>query len=173
MTNVMARRFLPATDTWRSAIENNSQMRYGFITEPNAGNEVYVRNEVRRDGITNELCVFSKPREMGSLVTSALALEEAKELFGICGTRKLKLTRHHIQADELNVLVEEFGDNLSPLTIVQVEMLTRNNTETFPAWIGEEITGQADYNYANLASYGLPGHFYAWSRTRHGLKVAS
>ena len=111
--------------------------------------------------------------KMGSLVTSALALEEAKELFGICGTRKLKLTRHHIQADELNVLVEEFGDNLSPLTIIQVEMLTRNNTETFPAWIGEEITGQADYNYANLASYGLPGHFYAWSRTRHGLKVAS
>lgn len=85
--------------------------------------------------------------------------------------RRVHKTRHRIPlgaaadtdaaapvADRLVAELDEYGDDLAGLWLVEVEFPTLDAAEAFtpPAWFGREVTGDAAWSNAALARHGRP-----------------
>lgn len=85
-----------------------------------------------------------------------IPIEDAKQLYNDC-LNKIEKTRYYIQIENnLTFEVDFFRNNLSGLSVAEIELPNSNVNFSKPEWLGEEIT--SDYRYLNsvLSVNGLP-----------------
>ena len=82
--------------------------------------------------------------------------EAAAMLDTLCTGRRIAKTRHDVPHGDLLWEVDVFEGALAGLVIAEVELPSTDHSVSLPAWVGREITGEARYANAVLASADAP-----------------
>lgn len=79
-----------------------------------------------------------------------IELEEAKELLKLCEPGKIEKYRYLISAGAHTYEVDEFLEDNAGLVLAEIELENEDDNFEKPDWLGEEVTGNADYYNSNL-----------------------
>ena len=74
-----------------------------------------------------------------------IPVAEAEELLAICEPGVIDKTRHLVDVDGKTFEVDEFHGANDGLTVAEIELASETEAFERPAWLGEEVTGQAKY----------------------------
>ncbi len=77
-------------------------------------------------------------------------------LDALCAGRRIAKTRHDVPHDGLLWEVDVFEGPLAGLVIAEVELPCPDHSVGLPSWVGREITDDARYANAVLASAEAP-----------------
>jgi CYTH domain-containing protein len=83
---------------------------------------------------------------------------DASALWELTAGRRLEKIRRRMRVDDVEAEVDEYGDALAGLVVVEVEFDDEQAASAFtpPSWFGREVTGEAPYANRSLACDGLP-----------------
>ena len=79
-----------------------------------------------------------------------IPLAEAEELLKICETGVIDKTRYLVPAGKHTFEIDEFSGDNEGLTVAEVELSAENEAFEKPAFLGQEVTGDAKYYNAML-----------------------
>lgn len=149
------RKFLVASDAWRSLSTGVRMLRQGYIAIDD-GNTVRIRIEGDRAWLT------IKGKQSGlerAEFEYALAAVDADSLLLLCGGRLVEKTRHLVPHAGLVFEVDEFHGANEGLVLAELELPDAGITVSLPAWIEREVS--ADTRYSNASLSVAP--FRSWS----------
>lgn len=117
-----------------------------------------VEVRVRDQGGTHVLGVKGGRGMQRTEVEVEIGPGEFDELWDLAPGRRIDKTRHRIAVDDHTAEVDVYEGPLRGLVMVEVEFADRSEAETFvaPPWFGEEVTGDARWSNATLATSGPP-----------------
>lgn len=158
------RKFLPASDAWRSVVMRSTRIVQGYLigAEALASGQVKAAVRVRIAGdeawLTVKAAVAGVERaefEYPLPVADATAMLQT-----LCGD-VVEKTRHIVPLDGFEFEIDEFlGDNRG---LVVIELELDEAAQAFPraAWLGREVTDDVHYYNVNLARHP----YVRWSDT--------
>jgi adenylate cyclase len=82
---------------------------------------------------------------------TGITKEEAEKLLQICEAGVIDKTRNIINVNQHVYEVDEFYGENEGLVLAEIELSSENETFEKPAWLGEEVTGDAKYYNAMLS----------------------
>lgn len=146
------RRFLVGGQGWRPAATRSRRLVQGYLA--------------REDGVAVRLRLADGQAHLtikgpGGLVRPEFeydipAEEAAAMLDALCAGRRITKTRHDVPHGGLLWEVDVFEGPLAGLVIAEVELPAADHPLDLPDWAGQEITGDARYANAALASAEAP-----------------
>jgi CYTH domain-containing protein len=134
---------------WREQIEHSAAIRQGYL---NSNPERTVRVRVQ-DG-RGVLTIKGPSDESGEEcpeMNKQLTLEEANFMFALCEPGGIDKTRHFIRHAGHLFEVDEFWGENEGLVVAEISFKTKGEDFTRPEWLGEEVTGRAEYYNSSLA----------------------
>lgn len=154
------RKFLVATDGWRSAANDRAghgvRFRQGYIP----GNNETATVRVRLEGERGVLTIKARGEGLARLEYEyTIPTEDAVELLDkVCTQPQIDKIRYRVTVGEHVWEVDEFlGDNAG-LVVAEVELDAESEQFTLPDWVGAEVTDDPRYLNVNLARHP----FKAW-----------
>ena len=82
----------------------------------------------------------------------AIPPKDAEELLAnACAGQCIEKTRHRIEWDGLDWVIDEFNGPLEGLVLAEIELYATDQDIELPAWAGREVTGVAGYSNEQLA----------------------
>lgn len=128
--------------------------RQGYVA---LDGEVEVRIRIKAGAATLTVKAGSGLRR--SEVEVPVGVEDAEELWGHAGGRRIEKDRHAVPLDGGAVAeLDVYHGALEGLHTVEVEFADEQAAGAFapPAWFGEELTGRKGWSNAALAVHGRP-----------------
>jgi CYTH domain-containing protein len=131
----------------------STRIRQGYLA---ITDEVEVR--VRARGDDRLLTVKGGSGKVRNETTVALSAEQFDELWELTRNRRIVKRRTVIPKGEVEIEIDVFEGDLDGLLIAEVEFESADASTAFdpPAWFGREITDDATYRNAALASGEVP-----------------
>lgn len=80
-----------------------------------------------------------------------ISVTDAKEIMSICLPGRILKTRYLIPSGNHTFEVDVFHGRNEGLVIAEIELTSEHESFDKPGWLGEEVTGQAQYYNSNLA----------------------
>jgi len=146
------RRFLVRGDDWRHAVMGERRLRQGYLAREDG---VAVR--LRVAGGAARLTIKGRGGMTRPEYEYDLPLAEAEEMLTtLCTGRSIAKTRHLVPHEGLTWEVDVFEGPLAGLVIAEIELPSPDHPVGLPPWAGQEITGDARYSNAVLASAKAP-----------------
>ncbi len=146
------RRYLVASDDWRSQCDRSAAITQGYFS-PAAGYCLRVRI---MDDTKAFLTIKGNAKNLGSRpeFQYPIPLEHAKEMLEtFCGNRVLRKKRHYLTMPDGHVWeIDEFLGRHEGLVIAEVELKAADEPFQKPKWLGEDITRQPQYSNQSLAN---------------------
>ena len=140
------RKFLVASDEWRSLAERSEHIRDGLIA---ASEDRKVR--VRIIGARATLTVKTRRVEGARHEFEYdITLPHAKTLLRHCGGNALSKLRHYVPHGSLMWEIDEYEGMLKGVVVAEVELSSIDQPITLPSWIGREVTSDAQYRKGNM-----------------------
>jgi adenylate cyclase len=146
------RRFLVVGDGWRPAVTRSRRLVQGYLA--------------REDGVAVRVRLADGSARLtvkgpGGLVRPEfeydIPAEEAEAMLeAFCAGRRIAKTRHDVPHGGLLWEVDVFDGPLAGLVIAEVELPAADHRPALPDWAGQEVTGDARYANAALASAAAP-----------------
>lgn len=145
------RKFLVKSEAFKKEAFKSTSISQGFLNS----------NKLRtvRIRITDEKGFLTVKGESSASGLSRLEWEteipkeEAKTLLELCEPGQIEKKRFFINVGQHVFEVDEFyGDNLG-LTIAEIELSFEDEVFEKPDWLGEEVTGKANYYNAMLSKH--------------------
>lgn len=153
MAKEIERKFLVKGPEWRSLVEDRIRIRQ-FYLAANTGRSVRLRI-ANGEMATLTLKFGSRGRERDEFEYQ-VPLAEAEEMAGFAIGRVIEKTRHHVSHRGRLYEIDVFGGELSGLVIAELETPEDVPASELPAWLGQEVTGDARYYNASLALSDVP-----------------
>ena len=147
------RRYLVASDEWRSQCERSAAITQGYFS-PAADYCLRVRI---MDDTKAFLTIKGNAKNLGSRpeFQYPIPLEHAKEMLEtFCGNRVLRKKRHYLTMTDGHVW--EIDGRHEGLVIAEVELTAADEPFQKPNWLGEDITRQPQYSNQSLAIMCAP-----------------
>lgn len=146
------RKFLVVGDGWRSAVTGHTDIRQAYLSVSDV-NTVRVRTH----GSTAFLTVKSANSGMTRQEFEfPIPIADAAALFSLRSGRLIEKRRHVVPAGSLQWEIDVFGGELDGLVIAEIELPSEQTNFTRPQWLGDEVTGNARYGNAYLATGDMP-----------------
>ena len=82
-----------------------------------------------------------------------ITVADAEELLKICEPGVIDKTRYEIKAGNYTFEVDEFHQENEGLVVAEVELKSESDQFEKPAWLGDEVTGDARYFNSMLMKY--------------------
>ncbi len=79
-----------------------------------------------------------------------IPVTDALDIIPLSMPGKIVKTRYYIPSGKHVFEVDEFHDKNQGLIIAEIELSDENEDFEKPAWLGEEVTGKAEYYNSNL-----------------------
>ncbi|MEI6047882.1 MAG: CYTH domain-containing protein [Bacteroidota bacterium] len=79
-----------------------------------------------------------------------VTLQDAKEIMSVCLPGKILKTRYLIPSGKHTFEVDVFHDKNEGLIIAEIELSAEDEPFEKPVWLGQEVTGMAEYYNSNL-----------------------
>jgi adenylate cyclase len=133
-------------------LEQGSTIRQGYLTTEPV--EVRIRSQ---DGETHTLTVKSLGGLSRTEVELSLTPAQFDELWPLVRA-VIEKTRHLLNVDGRTLEVDVYDGKLAGLVVAEVEFPSQQEAESFvpPAWVGREVTTDARFRNAALASADRP-----------------
>lgn len=148
MATEIERKFLVTSDGWKPDVVRHRDIRQAYlaVTEQNT-----VR--VRIDGSAAFLTVKSGGAGLSRQEFEyPIPLADAEHLLAVRTGRVIEKRRHIVPAGALNWEIDVFGGDLAGLVIAEIELPSETTEIAKPDWLGAEVTGDARYGNAQLAT---------------------
>lgn len=142
------RKFLVTGDTWRAASKSPQPVRQGYLCR---GPGAVVR--VRTLGARAFLTIKSPtPGLVRTEFEYEIPHDEAEFLLAhACGDAFIEKTRHRIEWDGLDWVIDEFHGALTGLAMAEIELYATDQDIAIPPWAGEEVTDDPTYRNESLS----------------------
>lgn len=88
-----------------------------------------------------------------------ITIAEAEALLPLCEKGSIHKTRYEVPVGDHVFEVDEFYDDNQGLLVAEVELSHENEVYKKPSWLGEEVTGDANYYNSKL----LTNPFCKWN----------
>ena len=149
MAQEIERKFLLASDKWRSGAEGR-QYRQGYLSTDKART---VR--VRIVGERGLLTIKGLTRGISRLEFEYdIPLEDATRLLDeLCHRPLIEKTRYVVTHGGLTWEIDEFHGDNAGLIVAEVELASEDQEIKLPEWVGAEVSGDARYYNSNLAQH--------------------
>ncbi len=147
------RKFLVTGENWRKASKSPQLVQQGYLAR---GPSAVVR--VRRLGRRAFLTIKSlTPGHVRAEFEHEIPCEEADYLLShFCGESLVEKTRHSIDWDSLDWVVDEFRGALAGLIMAEIELYTTDQDIELPPWVGPEVTDDPHYRNEALSLLRAP-----------------
>jgi adenylate cyclase len=146
MGTEIERKFLVASDAWRTAATRARRMRQGYLARAKVSIRVRIDAEEARLNI--------KSVELGTTRAEydyALPLVDAEELLDrYCGA-VVEKTRWYVMHGGREWEVDEFHGANAGLVVAELELEAADAAFARPAWLGREVTDEERYYNVALA----------------------
>jgi adenylate cyclase len=142
------RKYLVAEDGWRALVTRSETLRQGYLT---AGGGVTVR--IR---LVDDAHGFITIKSGGSALARAefeyeIPASDAKQMLGFSRGTQIEKTRHSLDLEGGDWVVDEFRGRHDGLVIAEVELDSPTASLSKPDWVGDEVTGDPQYYNSSLA----------------------
>lgn len=140
------RKFLLASERWRSLVDRSEHVRDGLLS---TSDEHKVR--VRIIGERSTLAVKSK-RVGGQREEFEYDIPrgDAERLLTFCGSNVIEKIRHYIVQADLTWEIDEYEGLLKGVVLAEVELESIDQSIPMPDWIGHEVTAEPPYSKINM-----------------------
>jgi adenylate cyclase len=140
------RKFLLASDRWRSLVQRQVLIEDGLV----AANEDR-KTRVRIIGDKATLAVKTK-RVAGAREEFEydIPMTDARRLMTYCGSNVTVKKRHYVQHAGLTWEIDEYDGLLKGVILAEVELSAVDQQVDLPEWIGPEVTAQPPYSKINM-----------------------
>ena len=154
MGREIERKFLLVRDEWRGLVTRTDTIRQGYLSS-NGGATVRIRTKNDRQG-------FITIKSGGAVLERAefeyeIPIEDARDLLLRCPGRLIEKRRHHLDLPGGEWVVDEFAGHHAGLVLLEVELPSAGTTPQLPDWLGEEVTGRAEYYNSTLSALSVGG----------------
>ena len=146
------RRFLVQTEEWRAKCVSSVRLRDGLIVASD-GRKVRVRIANDQATLTIKGARVGPGREEFEY---PIPIEDGERLLDHhCGGRVLVKTRHVVSEAGCLFEVDVYEGILEGVIIAEIELSDPDQPFPRPAWLGEEVTGKAEYRKINMLQQRL------------------
>jgi adenylate cyclase len=147
------RKFLLASDAWRSAVTDSMHIAQGYLVGVRALRDGTARASVRVRISGAQAWLNIKSVELG--VSRAefevpLPLADAQDMLGTLCDGVLEKTRHHVSIDGWLFEIDEFRGDNQGLIVAEIELPAADASFPRPAWLGVEVSQLPRYYKVNL-----------------------
>jgi adenylate cyclase len=150
------RKFLPANDAWRGAVERSQRIAQGYLVGAQALRDGTARASVRARLAGDQAWLNIKAATAGIARAEfdyPIPAADAEALLATLCDGVLEKIRHHVRVDGCLFEVDEFlGDN-SGLVVAEVELPAVDAAFPRPSWLGREVSALARYYNVNLIAH--------------------
>ena len=147
------RKFIVSNDRWRAAVESSRLIVQAYIAldkdtsvRVRISDDIDARLTVKMGAVDITRHEFEYPIP----IADAQALVEANR------DRSIDKRRHLIPMGGFVWEVDVFAGSLEGLVVAEVELGSENDDPPLPGWLGREVTGDAEWSNAALATTGRP-----------------
>ncbi len=151
MRTEIERKFLLRDDAWRQDIVSQEHIRDGLIVS-DGGSKVRVRLSDRAASITVKGPRLGLRRDEYEY---PIPPEDARRLIEGCGARVVEKTRYKVRHDGLVWDVDIYHAGLAGLSFAEVELESEDQPVSLPAWVGQEITGNARFGKRHILQLSI------------------
>ena len=148
MAQEIERRILVGSNAWQALVSRSEPLVQGYLSQGREGFTVRVRLGSSQAWLT--LKAPTADPIVRHEFEYPLPLGEAQSLLALTPWR-LEKTRHHLELDGGDWVVDVFEGANAPLLIAEVELAQADAPLAIPSWCGEEITGRGEFSNAALA----------------------
>jgi len=140
------RKFLLASESWRSLVERSEHIRDGLLALNDERN-VRVRIIGERSTLTVKTRRIRGQREEFEY---DIPHDDAERLLALCGSDVIHKVRHYIVQADLTWEVDEYEGLLKGISLAEVELDSVDQHIDIPDWIGHEVTAEPLYRKSNM-----------------------
>ena len=141
------RKFLVNGEGWREAAQSRTHFSQGYLCRDPArtvrvrvaGDQAFLTIKGATQGATRAEFEY------------ALPLADAQQLLALCDGPVVEKVRHLCPHEGMTWEVDEFLGANAGLVVAELELESEDQAFAHPAWLGDEVTGDARYVNANLA----------------------
>jgi adenylate cyclase len=152
MATEIERKFLVAGDNWRFAVTSHADIRQAYLAVTDA-NTVRVRMHGGLAYLTVKSAGSAMSRQEFEFQIPAA---EAEALLALRRGRIIEKRRHIVPIGTLQWEIDVFAGEFEGLVIAEIELPSEQTNFARPDWLGKEVTGDARYGNAYLATGGMP-----------------
>lgn len=153
MATEIERKFLVASDGWRSFVTRQLDIRQAYLSVSET-NTVRVRLRDREAFLTIKSAGAGPTRQEFEL---SIPFADATAMLALRTGRIIEKRRHIVPAGLLRWEIDVFAGDLAGLIIAEIELPDETAGFERPGWLGAEVTGDPRYGNSWLATGGLPG----------------
>jgi adenylate cyclase len=150
------RKFLLASDNWRTAIERSEPIAQGYLVGAQALRDGSARASVRARLAGEQAWLNIKAVTLGierAEFEYPIPASDARALLATLCDGVLEKTRHHVHVDGMLFEIDEFlGDNHG-LIVAEVELPAVDASFPRPTWLGREVSALPRYYNVNLITH--------------------
>ena len=140
------RKFLLASEGWRSLVEHSEHIRDGLLSSDDRR-----KIRVRIIGERSTLTVKSKRiRGEREEYEYDIPRDDAERLLIHCGSDVIHKVRHYIDHAGLTWEVDEYEGLLKGIVLAEVELDSPDQPIVMPDWVGQEVTSEPPYRKINM-----------------------
>ena len=147
MATEIERKFLVHDSGFLELAEYSRDIKQGYLTgltENGASFRVRIANEQAFLTVKGKNCGISRAE-----FEYQIPLEDAEEMFAVCGSRIVEKTRYYLHYAGNLWEVDVFKGRHSGLVVAEIELPDENAVFEKPPFAAEEVTG--DFKYSNLS----------------------
>jgi adenylate cyclase len=141
------RKFLAKPGFEQHAVKKVRIVQSYFSTEPDRTIRLRIANE-------KGIITFKSKAGKGTFSRNEwefeIPLKDAKEMLNICLPGRIEKTRYYVPTGVHVFEVDVFHGKNEGLIIAEIELGSESEEFEKPAWLGEEVTGNAAYYNSNL-----------------------
>jgi adenylate cyclase len=141
------RKFLVASDGWRAQASSRTRFSQGYLSRDPA-RTVRVRIAGEHAFLTIKGATTGATR---AEFEYAVPVADAQQLLAMADGPVVEKVRHLCVLDGMTWEVDEFLGANAGLVVAEIELQSEDQAYVPPAWLGDEVTGDARYVNANLA----------------------
>lgn len=142
MSIEIERKFLLASERWRTLVQRSEQIRDGLIA---ATDQRKTRVRIAEDRATIAIKIKLSATHRSEFEYD-IPLSDAEDLLACCGGNVIEKIRHYIKVGALTWEIDEYQGYLKGVVLAEVELDSVDQAIDLPDWIGREVTGQPAYS---------------------------
>ena len=147
MAQEIERKFLVVSDRWR-ALASGQPYCQGYIATAQPDQSVRIRIAGDQGYLTIKGPVQGLSR---AEFEYEIPVEDAREMLAtLCAHPLIEKNRYCLPVDDVVWEIDDFSGENAGLVVAEVELSSEDQQIVLPAWVGQEVTGDARYYNASL-----------------------
>jgi adenylate cyclase len=164
MSFEIERKFLISRNDWRELVVSHASIRQAYLT---TNGKASIRVRIKTES-TASLTIKSRDAGLRRLeLEYPIPILEAEALLQLRQGFVIEKVRHMIPWGDLVWEIDVFSGDNDGLTIAEIELRYEHQHVELPAWLGLEVTGQAQYYNSSLSQHP----FGSWARAERAAAI--